>query len=103
MGPDENMNKELCGLVRCFRIYEIESEAGNNDGLSTVAVVGQTKFGRFGTRYPRPLISRNSTIAGTLLFGWRSRTEAMSTSSDWRMMCVLGTISSTESRRQALE
>ena len=21
MGPVENMNKELCGLVRCFRIY----------------------------------------------------------------------------------
>ena len=20
IGPDENMNKELCGLVRCFRI-----------------------------------------------------------------------------------
>ena len=21
MGPIENMNKELCGIVRCFRIY----------------------------------------------------------------------------------
>ena len=33
MGPVENMNKELCGLVRCFRRYmrEIESEAGDND------------------------------------------------------------------------
>ena len=31
MGPVENMNKELCGLVRCFLIYLRESEAGGND------------------------------------------------------------------------
>ena len=31
MGPVENMNKELCGLVRCFRIYLRESEAGGHD------------------------------------------------------------------------
>ena len=38
-----------------------------------------------GTSYPRPLISRNSTITGALRFGWGSRTEAMSTSSDWKL------------------
>ena len=32
MGPVENMNKELCGLVRCFRIYLREkSEDGDHD------------------------------------------------------------------------
>ena len=41
---------------------------------------------RFGKSYPRPLISRSSTIAGALRFGWGSRTEAMSTSSNWRMV-----------------
>ena len=41
---------------------------------------------RFGTSNPRPLISRNSTIAGALRFGWRSRTGAMSTSSDRRIV-----------------
>ena len=32
MGPAKNMNKELCGLVGCFRIYlREESENGDND------------------------------------------------------------------------
>ena len=30
MGPVENMKKELCGLVKCFRIY-LESAHGDND------------------------------------------------------------------------
>ena len=31
MGPVENMNKELCVLVRCFCIYVREGENGDND------------------------------------------------------------------------
>ena len=43
MGSVENMNKELCGLVRCFsHLLERESEAGDHDCVSIVTVVGQT-------------------------------------------------------------
>ena len=43
MGPIENMNKELCGLVRCFRIYfRGKAKDGDHDRVSTVAMVGQT-------------------------------------------------------------
>ena len=31
MGPVENMNKELCGLVRCFPIYLRENESRDHD------------------------------------------------------------------------
>ena len=37
MGPIENMNKELCGLVRCFRIYMREKAKME---ITTVTVVG---------------------------------------------------------------
>ena len=50
-------------------------------------IYADPKFGhqRFGTSCPRPLISRNSTIAGALRFGFGSQTEAISTSSDWKL------------------
>ena len=43
MGPFENINKELCGFVRCFRIYLREKAKMEITIESpTVAVVGQT-------------------------------------------------------------
>ena len=41
MGPVENMNKELCGLVRCFRIY-LREKANMDDGLSLHCCRSQT-------------------------------------------------------------
>ena len=121
MGPVENMNKELWGLVRCFRIHlrvkakmEVTTESPLLPWLVrhcewilsryAVRADGRTGYSRlkggeytayrysekqFGTSCPRPLNSRNSTTAGALRSCWESRTEAMSTSSDWRMGAVL--------------
>ena len=114
-GPVENMNKGLCGLVRCFRIYlrekakleiTIESEllpwlvrhCGWILSRYAVRADGRTGYSRlkgrectsgiaiFGEAIWYKLPKTAATIAGALRFSWRSRTEAMSTSSDWRMV-----------------
>ena len=136
MGPGENMNKELCGLVRCFRIYlrekakmEITTESPLLPWLVrhcgwilsryTVRSDGRTGYSRLkGREY----------TAGISIFGeaiwyklpktadltklddrWRTATWlGKSDRSDEHIIgletgAVLGTTSSTESRRQALE
>ena len=118
MGPFENMNKELCGLVRCFRIdlrekakMEITTESPllpwsvRHYGwiLSRYAVRadGRTGYSRLkGREYTSGIAIFEEAIRfkllkttdltkiddrGALRFGWGSRTEAMSTSSDWRL------------------
>ena len=117
MGPVENMNKELCGLVRCFRIYlrekaklEITTESPllpwlvRHCGwiLSRYAVRADGRIGYsrlkgraytsgiaiFGEAiwYKRPKTADLTTLDDRWRTAiWRSRTEAMSTSPDWRV------------------
>ena len=48
-----------------------DGRTGYSKGVSTHLVLRYSER-RLGTSYPRPLISRNSTIAGALRFGWES-------------------------------
>ena len=75
-----------CGWILSRYAVRADGRTGYSRLKGREYTVGTAIFGELVSQNSTTAgISRNSTTAGALRFGWRSQTEAMSTSSDWKM------------------